>query len=374
MDRLRDRRPFGRTGLLIPPIIFGSSALGNLYREIPYEEKRAIVEQWFETVEPPVVIDSAGKYGAGLALETLGRILRDLGVSDDAVVISNKLAWKRVALRGREPTFEPGVWKGLSHDAVQTISSEGMRECWAQGRELLGAPYSPALASVHDPDEYLAAAADSVSRARRLEEILDAYRALEELKASGEIAAIGLGAKDWRVLREIAGLVRLDWVMLACSLTVHSHPKELLDLVAALERSGTGIINSAVFNSGFLIGGDYYDYRKPDPAKDASLFRWREAFVRLCGEFEVKPADVCVEFALSPPGIAAVSLNTGNPHHVAVNVASVRSKAPAAFWHRMKEERLIDPDYPYLGEGGRQDRDGRSQPPGPHGRNTRSTS
>ena len=277
MEPLREKRPLGDTGLLIPPIIFGSSALGNLYRELSFDEKRSIAAQWFATVEEPVVVDSAGKYGAGLALETLGRLFRDLRVAPEAVVISNKLGWKRAPLRGAEPTFEPGVWKGLAYDAEQTISPAGIRECWEQGCELLGEPYRPALASVHDPDEDLGAASGPSDRARRLEDIIGAYRALEELKASGEIRAVGLGAKDWRVIREIAEVVNLDWVMLACSLTVHTHPAELLAFVESLVGSGVGIINSAVFNAGFLIGGEYYDYRKPDPNADPGLFLWRGA-------------------------------------------------------------------------------------------------
>lgn len=348
-ERLHEKRPLGASGLVIPPIVFGSSALGNLYREIAYEEKRAIAEQWFGTVEAPVVIDSAGKYGAGLALETLGRLLRDLGVAPEDAVISNKLGWKRTALRTPEPTFEAGVWKGLAHDAEQAISYEGIHECWEQGCELLGGAHRPALASVHDPDEYLAAAADPGDRTRRLEEIVGAYRALEELKAGGEIRAIGLGAKDWTVIREIAELVRLDWVMLACSLTVHTHPKELLEFIESLASSGVGIINSAVFNSGFLIGGEYYDYRRPDPTTDGALFRWRTSFHSLCSAHGVRPADACVEFGLSVPGIASVALNTGNPDHVSVNVESVRSKAPAAFWEAMKDAGLIRADFPYLG-------------------------
>lgn len=349
MERLRQKRALGRSGIVVPPIIFGSSALGNLYRELRYEHKRAIAEQWFETVERPVVIDSAGKYGAGLALETLGRLLRDLGTSPSDVLISNKLGWRRVALRGSEPTFEPGVWKGLAYDAEQAISSAGIRACWEQGCELLGNPYRPGLASVHDPDEYLAASAGDPDRARRFEQIVEAYHTLGELKSAGEVAAIGVGAKDWRVIREISSAVCLDWVMLACSLTVHSHETELLDFVASLEGSGVGIINSAVFNSGFLIGGEYYDYRKPDPLVDAPLFRWRASFLELCSTFEVKPANACVEFGLSAPGVASVALNTGNPDHVPVNVESVCSRAPVEFWDNMKEKGLIDRDYPYLG-------------------------
>ena len=85
----------GRTGVKIPPIIFGTSALGNLYTALPDETKLEIVRNTFEYVPTPVVFDSAGKYGAGLALEKLGECLDKLNITPENVVISNKLGWKQ---------------------------------------------------------------------------------------------------------------------------------------------------------------------------------------------------------------------------------------------------------------------------------------
>ena len=38
-------RPLGRTGLRVPPIVFGCSALGNLYQVIPDVAKLEIVSE-----------------------------------------------------------------------------------------------------------------------------------------------------------------------------------------------------------------------------------------------------------------------------------------------------------------------------------------
>ena len=345
------RQPLGRTGLQVPRLIFGTSCLGNLYQAIPWETKRAIVSEAVAHVPAPLAFDSAGKYGAGLALECLGRALRELDVGADGVLVSNKLGWARTPLRGPEPTFEPGVWAGLQHDAAQRIDYEGIRACFEQGAQLLGEPYRPQLASVHDPDEYLAAAADPADRQRRWHNVQEAYRALHDLKRAGRVRAVGVGAKDWRVIRALADAVELDWVMLACSFTVHRHPPELLAFIDHLHRRGTGLINSAVFNAGFLIGGRYYDYRVPDPAApaDQPLFAWRERFLAACARHGVAPAAACVQFGLSAPGIAAVALNTGKPDHVKQNVAMVQAELPSAFWADLKRAGLIDRNYLYLG-------------------------
>jgi len=343
--------PLGRTGLHVPPILFGTSCLGNLYQAVPYADKLASVREMVRHVPAPLVLDSAGKYGAGLALETIGACLRELGVPPEAVLISNKLGWQRVPLTTPEPTFEPGAWVGIAHDARQAIGGDGIRACFEQGNALLGAPYRAHLVSIHDPDEYLAAAADTADRRRRWRDLRSAYRALFELKAAGLVQAIGVGSKDWRVIRELAEEVPLDWVMLACSLTVYTHPPELVAFIARLHQRGVGMVNSAVFNAGFLIGGKYFDYRLPDPASaaDRPLFAWRERFLARCREWQVDPATACVQFGLLLPGVVAVALNTSKPARIADNVASVTATVPLAFWRALQADGLLAETFPLPG-------------------------
>jgi len=348
MNDSTTHRPLGKTGLVVPPIVFGTSCLGNLYEVVPDETKLAIVSEIFRHCPAPVVLDSAGKYGAGLALEVIGNSLRWLGIAASQVVISNKLAWYRVPLRGTEPTFERGVWAGIAHDAEARISYEGILQCYEQGNALLGADHAAQVVSVHDPDEYLAAAKSPDERQRRFDDVLGAYRALFELKSRGVVRAVGIGSKDWRVIREIAEHVDLDWVMFACSLTVYSHPPELLDFIAQLHARGVGMINSAVFHAGFLTGGAWFDYRKPDPVADAGLFRWREKFLAVCRRFDVKPADVCVQFGLAVAGVVAVALNTGKPERIKDNVVSACNPIPPALWRALKDERLVSAGFKYV--------------------------
>ncbi len=343
--------PFGSTGLTTPPVVFGSTALGNLFREFSYESKLATMRAIFEHLPKPVVIDSAGKYGAGLALEVMGDCLRELGVKDDEVIISNKLAWLRAPLTAPEPTFEPGAWFGLEHDAVQDISYEGIFKCFEQGLDLLGGGYSTQLVSVHDPDEYLDAAASADDRARRFDDILGAYTALGELKARGAAAGIGVGAKNWRSIAEIDAQVKLDWVMFANSYTLYSHPADLLAFMDSLRDKGVAIINSAVFNAGFLTGGEFFNYVKLDPAnpEHKEKFAWREKFFQLCAEQGQNPAQVCMHFGKSHPGIAALALSTSKPARVKQNIDALAAEVPAAFWHRLKEAGLLAADHPYIG-------------------------
>ena len=333
----------------LPPIVFGTSCLGNLYAVVTDQVKAQIADNWFKYSPAPVTLDCAGKYGAGMALATIGKNLKRLGIKRDEVQISNKLGWYRVPLQGSEPTFEKGVWEGLTHDAEQRISRTGIVECWEQGTELLG-DYRAQLLSVHDPDEYLAGAGSPESYTRRYGDVLEAYEALFELKARGEAKAIGVGSKDWRVIKALAKDIPFDWVMLACSFTIMQHEPELLEFIEELRKRGTAIINSAVFHAGFLTGGRFFDYRVLDAGKpsDAALFAWRERFFAVCTKHSVKPAAACVQFGMSAPGIKAVALNTGNPDRIKENVSFATNRLSDCFWLDLREAGLIRGDYPHL--------------------------
>ena len=325
----------------LTPIIFGTSCLGNLYKVVPFETKVAIAAEWFKAFDRPVV-DSAGKYGAGLSLDCIGRALRELGKQPGDLAISVKLGWRRSRrlAAGEEPTFEPGAWAGLEWDAVQDISYDGILRCFAEAKELLGG-FPVDLVSVHDPDEYLSAATASAEatavKKDAKADILGAYKALFELKARGAVKGVGIGAKDWRVIRLLwREGVTFDWAMFACAPTLLVHPPELLDFVRELKAAGVTLIDSAVFNGGFLTGGDMIDYRMADPVKDAAAFAFRDRYLALCRAYALDPAAPAVEYAYRL-GFDAVALNTSSPRRILQNAAYAHLAAPAAFWKELEK-------------------------------------
>ena len=342
-------RPLGKTGISIPPVVYGATCLGNLFVAMGDDEKRELIRQWMKFLPTPVAIDSAGKYGAGLSLEVLGRELKALGIEPEDVVLSNKLAWRQVPLSGPEPTFEPGVWVGLEHDAVQDISYQGILRCYDDGCRMLG-DYRPQLVSVHDPDEYLAAAADPEQRRQRMEDILGAYQALEELRDAGLVAGVGVGAKDWRIIQELDRHCQFDWVMMANSFTVLNHPVELVEFIDSLAERQVGLINSAVMHGGFLGGGNFFDYRPIDASNpdDAQRLAWRERFVATCQRHSRSPFQVAVAFGLSHPGVVAVALSTSQPGRVGEMVAAATCEIPDSLWGELRDQGLLDKGYPHL--------------------------
>ena len=325
----------------LPKVIFGTSSLGNLYSAPPFETKLNIVKEIINANPELAVFDSAGKYGAGLALESLAECLSELKIPKDKVLISNKLAWKRVPLTSDEPTFEPGAWVDLKNDAIQDISYQGIIDCYEQGNELLG-EYDAQLVSIHDPDEYLASAKNDEDLKDRKEKLLEAFSALDELKKSGRVQSVGVGAKDISVIDFISDHFQLDWAMFACSITPYTHSDFAIKLLKKLGQQGVDVINSAVFNAGFLIGGTHFDYQLISQETHPEVFDWRDKFFAICQEFDIKPAAACVQFSFLFPEIKAIALNTSKPERVKSNMDLAHAEIPQGFWDKMKSEKLIN--------------------------------
>ena len=336
-------RPFGNTGLALPKLVFGATSLGNLFTAPSDQAKRDMVRSWFEHVSSPVVIDTAGKYGAGLSLEVIARELKAASIDPADVIISNKLAWRRVPLKTAEPTFEPGVWVDIKHDAVQDISYDGILRCYDEGQRILG-DYQQHLVSVHDPDEYLAAASDPEDRERRMEDIVGAYRALTELRGSGKAAAVGVGSKTWTVVKELDQRCDFDWVMMANSFTIMQHPPDLIEFADSLADRNIALINSALTHGGFLVGGRFFDYREVDPSEptDAARIAWRENYTTICQDFGVTPYEVAVAFGMAHPAVTSVALSSSRPERTADMVATVTKTIPASVWSALAEAGLIE--------------------------------
>jgi D-threo-aldose 1-dehydrogenase len=291
------RRPLGKSHVQAPPIVFGAAALANLPHVIPEQRKLEICGAWFQNVAPPVFIDVAYRDGEGVALEVLGRMLRRLDVAEEEVVVH------------------------------LTVDAERGAADWEKSCRILSTDYAPKLISLRGTDE-------------------NAWRVVHELKAAGSVCGAGILASDLRALNSFAPAA--DWAVLTNGFTLMRHSVDLLRSMDELTAQQIPIIVSGVFDGGFLLGGNRLDGRplNSDDAADRSRLAWRTALAALCHGHGVAPAQACIQFVLAAPGVVAVLLDSSRPERVVENVGFVERKVPDAFWESMKEEGLLEADYP----------------------------
>lgn len=161
---------------------------------------------------------------------------------------------------------------------------------------------------------------------------------IAELKAAGRMRSIGVGAKDISVIDFIS---ELDWAMFACSATPYAHGEVARNLLTKLGKQKVQVINSAVFNADFLIGGDHFDYRKVERETEPALFERRDKFNGLCAEFGIKPAAACVQFSFPIPGdrLGRTQYHQALPRRLERRAGC--AVVPTAFWEEMKKAGLI---------------------------------
>ena len=191
----------GRTArpLDVTRLGFGGAPLGNLYRGISEGDAQATLAAAFES--GITLFDTAPYYGLGRSEERFGIAIARHGRAD--IVLSTKIG--RLLVDG--PVDE--TTKGLFVDPpekqpVYDYSYDGVMRSHEASLERIGVEAIDILL-VHDVDVWThgsQAAADA-----RVRELFDqgGYRALEELKAAGRIAAFGAGLNEWEACEALLG-------------------------------------------------------------------------------------------------------------------------------------------------------------------------
>ncbi|MGL6278735.1 MAG: aldo/keto reductase, partial [Gaiella sp.] len=236
--------PIGRSGLRVPPLGLGTAGLGDLHVEVgddgATEVLRAAVEAGVR------LLDTAPYYGLGLSEHRVGRFVRSLPRRDD-VVVATKVG-RLLAPAGRGRTRRDVFFRGgLPFDDRFDYTYDGIRRSVEDSLQRLGLDRVELLA-IYDLD---VATLGEEGFARGLRELEGGVRALEELRASGEVLAVGLGINDLGSIPRVLELIDLDYAIVAMPYTLLDQPALDDELPLCAER-GVSVVIGAVFASGAL--------------------------------------------------------------------------------------------------------------------------
>jgi D-threo-aldose 1-dehydrogenase len=280
--------------------------------------------------------DTAPLYGHGLGEERLGRALR--GRLRDSFILSTKV--------GR--LLEPGA-PGKDDSAlfidvppariVYDYSYDGVMRSYGESRRRLGLDRIDIL-YIHDVDAVTHGSRQASER--RVAEVMEGgYRALDELRRSGDVAAIGAGVNEWEVCETLIGLGDFDLFLLAGRYTLLEQEAARSFLPLCVER-GVGVVIGGPYNSGILatgaVTGATYDYA---PASTDIVDRVR-AIEAVCRRHGVPLAAAALQFPLAHPAVISVIPGGQTAGEVERNVATLGKVIPAAFWRDLKDAGLLD--------------------------------
>jgi D-threo-aldose 1-dehydrogenase len=331
------QRRVGQTDLEIPGFGFGAAHLGELYARIPEAEAQATLQAaWDGGVR---LYDTAPWYGRGLSEHRVGGFLRARPRSEFKLITKVGRTLHRPADPSR---FDRGPWTGgLNFEVRFVYGYAGIMRSYEQALQRLAVDTVDALV-IHDLDAGFHGDALAGHQAR-LE--ADGVKALQELKAAGEIRAYGMGVNTREAFDTVASRVDLDFVLVAMPYTLLDQGSLHGGMARCLER-GIGVIIGAPLASGILAtgsaGAGMYGYAAaPEPVR--AKVRGIEA---VCATHGVALPAAALQFPLAHPAVAAIIPGAMRPAEVVANLAAVSAPIPQAFWSDLKAEGLLDPDAP----------------------------
>jgi D-threo-aldose 1-dehydrogenase len=177
----------------------------------------------------------------------------------------------------------------------------------------------------------------------RIQELLQlgGWRALEELRAGGQVKAIGAGVNEWQACARLLELVTPDLFLLAGRYTLLE--QEPLDtLFPECEKRGVGIVNGGPLNSGILAGKSTYNYA----AAPAHIVDKVQRIRAVCETHGVPLLSAALQFVLAHPLVVSVIPGSQSVAEHEQNVAALDVSIPAALWAELKARELLHPRAP----------------------------
>src|SRR5580698_7234267 len=239
-------RRVGSTDLRLPPLGFGSAHLGGLYERVSGDVAKLTLDAaWSGGVR---YFDTSPYYGRGLAEHRLGSCLIDK--PRDEFVVTTKVG--RYCRRPNDPkSFERAPWGGgLNMEVVWDYSYDGLMRSYEQSLLRLGLDTVDGLL-IHDPEPEH----HFGRHAEHMRDLVDSgVRALDELKRSGQIKAIGMGLNAADALESIVPLFELDFVIVAMPYTLLDQSPLETGMRRCVE-GGVSIVIGSPYASGILATG-----------------------------------------------------------------------------------------------------------------------
>jgi D-threo-aldose 1-dehydrogenase len=330
------RRRIGRTGLSVTELGLGCATLGGSQIAVA----RAVAEEIVGTAWASGVryVDTAPFYGVGQAERCVGDALRDH--PRDEWVLSTKVG--RLLRRNPTGIFTDGRRHPLPFDAVYDYSYDGIMRSFEDSFQRLGLARIDIL-YVHDIGAYQHGVEANVALMKTLRE--SGYRALESLRRSGEVSAIGIGVNEREVLLEALEWGAWDAFLLAGRYTLLEQAP-LDDLLPKCVAAGTSIIVGGPLNSGILAGRETWNYRPAPP----EVIERVTAIAAICDSHRVPLAAAALQFPLAHPGVAAIIPGPRNAEEFRTNLGRLRHPIPAALWTDLRQAGLLHPDAPVPGQ------------------------
>ncbi|MES0172585.1 aldo/keto reductase [Mesorhizobium sp. M0006] len=336
------KRQIGTTGVEVTSIGLGTVPLSGFKTKVSYAEFEDVIGTAFRGGVR--YFDCAPMYGFGKAEYYLGHALRELGVRND-VVISTKVGrvLKPVSRVKKVDTVYGIEWiDPLPFLDTYDYTYDGFMRSFEDSQHRLGVDYIDILL-VHDLGQaWHGDNADTYWR-----QIRDSgYRALDELRRTGAVSAVGLGVNETESVVTVAREFAIDCALIAGRYTLLNQDPLLADF-AELQERRVSVLAAGVFNSGILAAGtkgsgNTYDYQ----AASTPVLDKVKAIEAVCDKYGVDLASAAIDFVSMNPAVTTVVLGAQGVKEITQNLATASKKPPREFWINLKTAGILPQNAP----------------------------
>ena len=295
----------GRTDLMVTPICFGTSGLGDMPDTYGYsveaDRAEATVRAIFDG--PANFLDTSRIYGMGRSEERIGAVIRERGLPA-GFVVSTKL--------DRDP--ETNIF-----DAAQARRSleQSLKALRLERIDLL---------HLHDP-EHARSFAEATSRDGALGELF-------RLKEQGLTKAVGLAAGPVTMMMPLLRDWDFDALITHNRFTLANRNADAMLNFAA--SKGIAVLNAAPYAGGVLAKGSA-SYRRYvyQEASDAMLDPIRR-IEEICARHGVPPGAAALQFSMRDPRVASTICGVSKPERVRQTLEWAQFPIPDALWRDLQ--------------------------------------
>jgi D-threo-aldose 1-dehydrogenase len=321
----------------------GSAPMGDLWERLPEDTVAAAFQAAYDGGVR--YFDTAPWYGNTLAEHRLGHFLRQQPFGAFALSTKVGRVYRRPADPGDAP---PGIWAGgLPFVLRFDYGYDAIMRAYEDSLQRLGLPRVDLLV-IHDIDIQYHEDEAGIGRCFQQLEDGGGMRALQELKAAGEIRGFGAGINEGPMIGRFLDRFDLDFFLVAMPYTLLDQTP-LDDALPRCRAQKIGLVIGSPSASGILatgpVAGARYDYA---PAAPEVLEKVRR-IQTVCARHDVPLQAAALQFPLGHPSVAAIIPGAVSAEEVRQNLAYFRTDIPSDCWAELKTEGLLREDAPVPG-------------------------
>ena len=338
-----DKRRVGKTALEVTTLGMGGATLaGMMGNVVPPEQARAVTSA---AIDAGIgYFDTAPHYGSGRSEHFMGDALR---YRHDDRVISTKVGRLLRPVRSDAERLLDNPWtEAFPFEIVYDYSYDGVMRSYEASLQRMGVAHVEILL-VHDIGTRTHGEEGNKHHWQQLAD--GGYKALNELKSSGAIGAIGIGVNEWPVLMDAMEIG--DWDVFLLANRYNLLEQTCLDpFMTRLAERGTSLIAAGPFAAGVLAGTDVWGpdngaYQKAPPEIVDKVGRLRA----MADAHGIPLGAAALQFALAHPVVCTVLTGPKSPAELEGILDWWNTRIPQGFWDDLAGSGLLAAGTPLPG-------------------------